>query len=65
MVAERGRPIYRTHGSQRLILGIKQKGYEGKNQIHPALVRDNYWILVNTIINFEGGDFFIFEYLKD
>jgi hypothetical protein len=25
----------------RLILGIKQKGSEGKNQIHPALGRDN------------------------
>jgi hypothetical protein len=26
---------------RREILGIKQKGFEGKNQIHPALCRDN------------------------
>ena len=42
----------------RLILGIKQKGFEGKNHFHPALGRDNKWALVNTIINFEVEDFF-------
>jgi hypothetical protein len=41
----------------RLILGIKQKAFEGKNQIHPALGRDNQWALANTIINFDVGDF--------
>jgi hypothetical protein len=42
----------------RLILGIKQKGFEGKKQIHPALGRDSWWALANTIINFEVGEFF-------